>query len=160
MAHVRTAERSPERLGSFVSRYGYSIFCDDVRHGEGDKLDFIGCYNGVMLVEQALPVTLRRFCVHAHFVSPAAEPFDMLSLRVYEPGTDHVIFEEPLDIGRPADPHVPIRDRFGAPRLIVAAATIMFTPLYVEQAGLLRVRAVVDDDPAEVPLGSLFIRRA
>jgi len=33
-----------------MNRYGYSIFCDDIRNEAGGKLSFIGCYNGVIFI--------------------------------------------------------------------------------------------------------------
>ena len=45
-----------------MRRYGYSIFCDDIRSEAGGKLSFIGCYNAVMMTTQRFPLVLPKFC--------------------------------------------------------------------------------------------------
>jgi hypothetical protein len=40
-----------------MRRYGYSIFCDDIRSEAGGKLSFIGCYNAIMMTDAAVPAT-------------------------------------------------------------------------------------------------------
>jgi hypothetical protein len=44
-----------------MERYGYSIFCDDIRNEPGGKLSFVGCYNAVMLTAPRFPIVLPKF---------------------------------------------------------------------------------------------------
>lgn len=53
-----------------MERYGYCIFCDDIRNEPGGKLSFIGCYNAVMFVGREFPLALPKFCVHFYVFSP------------------------------------------------------------------------------------------
>jgi len=143
-----------------MSRFGYSIFCDDIRNEAGGKLSFIGCYNGVIFISSLFPVVLPRLCVHVHVVSPGGQPFSSILIRCYVPGTDKPIAEESIappqqeeqiklvaDLGADAE----------APRYIVAGASLIFAPMQLNGPGLIRVRAVIDGETNELPLGSLRV---
>jgi hypothetical protein len=143
-----------------MQRYGYSIFCDDIRQEAGDKLSFIGCYNGVMFVSGNLPLVLPKFCVHLHVFCPATEPYTSVVARCYAPAQEVPIAEEAIDVP-------PIEDqlklvstldpRISAPRYIVVAASLIFEPLEIRSPGLISVRAVLNYEPKELQLGSLSI---
>src|SRR4051812_28048195 len=76
-----------ERQRTFkMRRYGYSIFCDDIRSEAGGKLSFIGCYNAVMMTQQKFPLVLSKFCIHFHVFSPATQPYTSVTARCYVPG--------------------------------------------------------------------------
>jgi hypothetical protein len=142
-----------------MDRYGYSIFCDDIRNEPGGKLSFIGCYNGVIFISGAFPLVLPRLCVHTHIVSPASRPFSSITVRCYLPGDEHPAAEEPIETPRQQDQAELVgqmKPEAGAPLYIVAATSLIFTPLELRAAGLMRIRAVVDAEQ-EVRLGSLRI---
>src|ERR1700761_8771536 len=80
-----------------MNRFGYSIFCDDIRNEPGGKLSFIGCYNGVIFVPPEFPLVLPKFCVHVHILSPATEPYESIVVRCYAPGQDKPLVEEPIE---------------------------------------------------------------
>jgi hypothetical protein len=143
-----------------MDRYGYSIFCDDIRNEVSGKLSFIGCYNSVMFVPDSFPFVLPKFCVHLHILSPATRPFELISARFYMPGHDEPIFTERIEA-----PATAVQDRMidelgdvpAAPKFIVAAASLIFAPLQVEAQGLISVRALVDDSVDELKIGSLRV---
>jgi hypothetical protein len=145
-----------------MDRYGYSIFCDDIRNDPGGKLSFIGCYNGVIFIQGQFPLELPKLCVHIHILSPASQPFGSIVVRCYPPGDDTPFSEEPIETPRhshQAGLVANLKTDTGAPLYIVAATSLIFTPLELRCAGLLRVRAVIDSDQ-EIRLGSLRIERA
>src|SRR5262249_23625378 len=80
-----------------MNRYGYSIFCDDIRNEAGGKLSFIGCYNGVIFISGQFPLVLPKLCVHTHILSPASQPFNSIAVRCYLPGDEKPSFEEPIE---------------------------------------------------------------
>jgi hypothetical protein len=141
-------------------RFGYSIFCDDIRNEAGGKLSFIGCYNGVIFISSIFPVVLPRLCVHVHIVSPGSQPFSSILVRCYAPGGDKPFVEETIEPPRQEEQiqlvaHlVPDAD---APRYIVAGASLIFEPLQLDGPGLIRVRAVIDGETKELQLGSLRV---
>jgi hypothetical protein len=144
-----------------MNRYGYSIFCDDIRNEAGGKLSFIGCYNGVIFISDRFPVVLPRLCVHTHIFSPAMQPFGAIKVRCYLPGDDKPSFEEPIETPEQHDQAglvANLKTDTGAPLFIVAATSLIFTPLELRSTGLMRMRAVVDAEE-EIRLGSLRIEQ-
>lgn len=141
-------------------RYGYSVFCDDIRNEVGGKLSFIGCYNGVMFVRSSFPLTFPKLCVHFHIVSPSSMPYSSLQVRCYLPGMTEPFVDEVLDAPSPVE-QLKLADKLekgvAAPQLIVAAGSFVFAPLEISEPGLVRMRAVIDGDPVEASLGSLRI---
>jgi hypothetical protein len=142
-----------------MNRYGYSIFCDDIRNEAGGKLSFIGCYNGIILISGQFPLVLPKLCVHVHILSPASQPFSSIAVRCYLPGDDEPFFEEPIETPERQDQTelvVNLKTDTSAPLFIVAATSLIFAPLELRSSGLMRVRAVIDADQ-ELRLGSLRI---
>jgi hypothetical protein len=142
-----------------MNRYGYSIFCDDIRNEAGGKLSFIGCYNGIILISGQFPLVLPKLCVHVHILSPASQPFSSIAVRCYLPGDDKPFFEEPIETPERQDQTelvVNLKTDTSAPLFIVAATSLIFAPLELRNSGLMRVRAVIDADQ-ELRLGSLRI---
>ena len=141
-------------------RFGYSVFCDDIRNEVGGKLSFIGCYNGVMFVRPEFPLTFPKLCVHFHIVSPSSMPYTSLRVRCYLPGQDDPFVDEALEAPSPVE-QMQLAEQLekgvAAPQLLVAAGSFIFAPLEITRPGLIRMRAVIDDGPAETGLGSLRI---
>ena len=141
-------------------RYGYCIFCDDIRNEVGEKLSFIGCYNGTMFVAQKFPMTLPKFCAHVTLVTPSTQPYRSIVLKCYGPGEDRPLLEERLETPQ-MDEQEEIADKVQrvevAPVSIVAAASLVFSPLKIRQPGLISVRAVIDGAQGEVNIGSLIV---
>jgi hypothetical protein len=143
-----------------MDRFGYSIFCDDIRNEPGGKLSFIGCYNGAMFVSSTFPLELPKFCVHVHILSPANRPYSSILARCYAPGVEKPIVEEPIEPptqGKQTDLTANLESVVSAPVYIVAGASLIFTPLQIDRPGLIRVRAVVDGASEEIRLGSLRV---
>lgn len=78
-----------------MTRSLYSIFCDDVRPELGNKLSYMGCYTGALIVPQ-VPIVLPRLCVMMHASTPASEPFKELRFRLLK--NDEVISEQQATI--------------------------------------------------------------
>jgi hypothetical protein len=145
-----------------MDRYGYSIFCDDIRNEAGGKLSFVGCYNGVMFISGQFPLLLPKLCVHTHIFSPASKPFNSIVVRCYLPGDDTPFSEETIETPRRSEQSelvANLKTNTDAPLFIVAATSLIFTPLELGSSGLLRVRALIDAEQ-ELRLGSLRIERA
>jgi len=141
-------------------RYGYCIFCDDIRNEVGEKLTFIGCYNGSMFVPPKFPLTLSKFCAHVTLVTPSTQPYNSIVLKCYGPGESRPLIEEQLETPQ-ADKQEEIAEEVKrvekAPVSIVAAASLVFSPMKIRKPGLISVRAVIDGDPTEVNVGSLLV---
>lgn len=143
-----------------MSRYGYSIFCDDIRNEAGGKLSFIGCYSSVMFVSRSFPFVLPKFCIHTFIVTSAEQPFQSVFIRCYVPERQAPVIDERIET-----PNVPtqrmmvseLEPQFRAPRQIVASASLVLSPFDVLGPGLISVRAVVDGASEELSLGSIRV---
>ena len=138
-----------------MERYGYAIFCDDIRNEPGGKLTFVGCYNAVMFTEREYPIVLPKFCIHFHIFSPATQPYRSVFARCYTPGEKDPIAEEPIEVPSFED-QKNLLDSLpkdgGAPPFIVVAASLVFAPLELSKPGLIHIRALINSGPGELHL--------
>jgi hypothetical protein len=99
-------------------------------------------------------------CVHFHIFSPADQPYNSIIVRCYAPGSDKPIAEEPID-APPREEQMRLMAELegnpGLPRYIVAAASLVFTPMEIRSSGLISIRALLDNDDNELPTGSLRV---
>jgi hypothetical protein len=143
-----------------MERYGYCIFCDDIRNEPGGKLSFIGCYNAVMFVGREFPLALPKFCVHFYVFSPATQPYTSVVARCYVPGDDRPIAEESIEVPALKDQQDLVRNlpkNQPTPPYIVVAASLVFAPLEIRTPGMLHVRVAINGSRSELHLGSLKI---
>src|SRR5215470_6272357 len=115
-----------------MNRYGYSIFCDDIRNEPGGKLSFIGCYNGIIFISGRFPLVLPKLCVHTHILSPASRPFSSILVRCYLPGDEQPFAEEAIETPRQSAQNqlvANLKPEASAPLFIVAATSLIFTPI-------------------------------
>jgi hypothetical protein len=68
-----------------------TIFCDDVRREEGNKLSYMGVYTGNLLVP-SFPQVLPRLCFAMTMTVPAATELNELKFRLYK--DDEVLAEQ------------------------------------------------------------------
>jgi len=81
-----------------VSRYVHAVFCDDVRMEIGNKLTFVGVYQGVIEIQtDTLPASLPKLCVAVSAHTPADDLFERLNLRVMRDDTLLVQAEAPRE---------------------------------------------------------------
>ncbi|MGY5776566.1 DUF6941 family protein [Rhizobium sp. LEGMi135b] len=132
-------------------RYGYCIFCDDVRTEIGEKLSFIGVYSGVLMLPE-FPISLPKFCVHVNLITLATEPYRSIVLRCIAPGDRQPLLEERLDAAQLSEQREVMEDAEASdiPINVVVGASLVFSPLRLRQPGLLTVSAIIDDKPAEI----------
>jgi hypothetical protein len=143
-----------------MERYGYSIFCDDIRNEPGGKLSFIGCYNAVMFTASQFPLVLPKFCTHFHVFSPATKPYESILARCYVPGSTDPIAEEAIDLPSLHDQMdllVSLPKNGAVPPCIVVAASLVFAPLEIPEPGMIQIRALINGGTDELHLGSLTV---
>jgi hypothetical protein len=146
-----------------MNRYGYSIFCDEIRNEAGGKLSFVGCYNAVMFTTSKFPLTLPKFCVHFHIFSPATQPYESVLARCYLPGETKPVAEESIAVPGLREQQALLESLpkdGSAPPYIVVAASLVFSPLEISEPGLIHVRAYINGGPDELHLGSLQVQSA
>lgn len=143
-----------------MTRFGYSIFCDDIRNEINGKLTFVGCYNGAMFVSGEFPVMLPKLCAHMHVLTDVTQPFESIVARLYFPGEPDPIIEERLAVPAPPQQREmvsKVAPQGREPRYLVVSASLIVSPVSLVSPGLIRVRAVVDGQSDEMKIGSLRV---
>lgn len=130
-----------------IARHVETLFCDDIRHEINGKLSYIGVYSGELFVP-AFPATLPKFCVSVKVVTPADEPLRSLTLRVLKDDEtlQEIVFDEE-QLASASDVFAGLNDEERQRRHTqTVQALLAFTPLHLEKACLLKVRALTDHE--------------
>ncbi|TPW22566.1 hypothetical protein FH712_16630 [Marinobacter nauticus] len=60
----------------------YSIICDDIRHEVGDKISLMGCYSGVMFVNE-FPAALPKLGAYTRIVADHDDLIQSIRVRFF-----------------------------------------------------------------------------
>lgn len=129
-----------------ITRHVETLFCDDIRHEINGKLSYIGVYSSALLVP-ALPVTLPKLCISVKIVTPANEPLRSLTLRVLR--DDEILQEIVFDkeqLVSASEVLVELSDEERRLRVQMPQFLLAFSPLHLDKACTLRVRALADHE--------------
>ncbi len=128
-----------------------AIYCDDIRYEMGNKLSFMGCYQGELFVPAA-PTILAKLCIHATAWTPIARPFKSLTFRV--------LIDEQTELARqivPPEYFVEMPDTPGKTATrINNSAMLVFSPFVIEKPTILRIMA--DTEEGEISGPRLLIK--
>ena len=121
-------------------RFITAIFCDDIRQEIGNKLSFMGCYQGELFV-QTVPTALTKLCVFASILTPIKRPFKSLMLRV--------VHGDDVELARIDIPEESIAEKNQifdetSTRRIISTA-IVFSPFVIENPTMLRLLATTEE---------------
>lgn len=130
-----------------------AIFCDDIRHEMGNKMSFMGCYQGELFVP-AVPTGLSKLCIFATALTPIERPFKSLTFRIV---MDDNVELARLEIPEEAFPAMPDVLDETATRKSVSTA-LMFSPFIIEKPTSLRLMA--DTEEGEIIGPRLLIKVA
>jgi hypothetical protein len=130
----------------------YTTFCDDLRPEVGNKVSYMGVYQGTMFVE-AFPLALPKLCavVTARIIKEDVDRPLPLIFKVF--ANDSVIAErafEPELVINSASSLGPFHDT------LLATAFFQFTPFAADAPMLLKSRVYLGD--CEIKAGTLEIR--
>lgn len=128
-----------------------AIFCDDIRHEIGNKMSYIGVYQGELIVPE-IPIALPRLCIFATALTPISRPFKSLTLRV--------LLNDETELARLEVPPETFAD---LPEIQDASVTrkqvstaLSFSPFFIERQTTLRLMA--DTDEGEIVGPRLLIK--
>ena len=125
-----------------ADRFVHAIFCDDMRQEMGNKVSFMGCYQGELFVPFA-PVLLPKLCVFVTVSTPVARPFTALTIRVDQGGNTIANIETPsADWARTLPPSAE-----DVTRLLVNIG-VMLSPFSITEPG--EIRVVVTTEEGEI----------
>ncbi len=117
-----------------------AIFCDDIRHEMGNKMSFMGCYEGQLFVP-AVPTGLSKLCIFATALTPIGRPFKSLTFRIV---IDDNVELARLEIPTEAFSTMPDVVDETATRKSVSTALI-FSPFIIEKPTSLRLMAETEE---------------
>jgi hypothetical protein len=121
-------------------RFLTAIFCDDIRQEMGNKLSFMGCYQGELIVPMA-PVALSKLCVFASILTPKEKPIKSLTLRIVQ---DDDIELARIDVtGEGLSQASQVLDETATRKIISTA--IVFSPFAIEKNTTLRLKATTEE---------------
>jgi hypothetical protein len=132
----------------------WAIYCDDIRHEQGNKRSYMGVYSGVMFVPQ-VPIVIPRLCLIVSVTTPIKRPFKYIKVKVAmgdEQISESVVAETDMarifrDVAKQKGPvtleHVKLE------------AEVAISPLKVEKESSLKIR--VETDEGEIKGPSLLI---
>lgn len=130
-----------------------AIFCDDIRHEIGNKMSFMGCYQGELFIP-AVPTSLSKLCIFATALTPIERPFKNLTFRIV---MDDKVELARLEIPNEAFSAIPDVVDETATRKSVSTA-LMFSPFVIKEPTSLRL--VADTEEGEVIGPRLLIKIA
>lgn len=129
-----------------IARHVETLFCDDIRHEINGKLSYIGVYSGTLFVP-VFPVTLPKLCISVKIVTPANEPLRSLTLRVLK--DDEILQEIVFDkeqLVSASEVLAELSDEERRLRVQMPQFLLAFSPLHLDKACTLRVRALADHE--------------
>src|SRR5437667_364391 len=111
--------------------WGFSLFCDDIRHEIGGKYSVMGIYQVDMILPTPPPFALAKFCILVKYFETLDARADDLLLKIYMPGDqkDAPTITMPIprsEIGPPS----PDLDE-DQERIFAATVPIMVSPLMI-----------------------------
>jgi len=122
-----------------ADRFVHAVFCDDMRQEMGNKVSFMGCYQGELFVPFA-PVALTKLCVFVTVSTPIERPLKALTIRVDQGGTTILNIETPSsDWTQPMPPAPEDTTR------LLANVGVMLSPLAITVPGDIRVVVTTEE---------------
>ena len=137
------------------TRWGFSIFCEDIRVEVGEKSSWMGIFRKEILIPDQFPVFVNSIAVIIKYYENKGSCDGDLEFRVY--GTDDVIVGQQR-IGRreiAATVLAPVASGQDE-NLVAFEIPFIFAPMVFEREGFLKVRMY--DGVEEVKLGSIRVR--
>ena len=129
-----------------ADRFIHAIFCDDMRQEIGNKVSFMGCYQGELFVP-FLPLALPKLCVFVTVSTPVERPLKALTIRVNQGEKQLASIEMPSeDLARAVPPPQDDSTR------ILANVGVMLSPFAITEPGELRVVVITEEGEMLGPL--------
>lgn len=126
-----------------VDRFVHAIFCDDIRQEMGNKVSFMGCYQGELFVP-FVPLLLPKLCVQVTISTTVEQPIKSLTVRLDQGENQLAVIEVPADdFARSMSPVPEEAKRWSA------SVGVMLSPFNITEPGELRV--VVITEEGEMP---------
>jgi hypothetical protein len=130
--------------------YGYTIFCDDIRHEVGGKVSYIGVYRERLYVHGSFPFVVPKFGFGITCLQKARLFLPISKLVIFLPGDadDKPSIEaEGPPPGYERDAREAAEEDSSNPHgQIRVAANVVIGPVEISQPGFIKVRACRNND--------------
>jgi hypothetical protein len=142
---TKPTDMKPTDMKQNADRFVNAIFCDDIRQEVGNKVSFMGCYQGELFVP-FVPMMLPKLCVQVTISTTVERPIKSLTVRL-----DHGVNQLAV-IEVPADDFV----RFATPAAEDAFqwsvhVGVMLSPFTITEPGELRVVVITEEGEMSGP---------
>ncbi|MFZ5936617.1 DUF6941 family protein [Pseudomonas sp. HS6-2] len=128
-----------------MTRFAYSVFCDDIRNEINNKISMMGIFGSLMYL-QTFPSVLPKLCAVITVSTPADKLFQSVSFKGTMDG--NVIFDISLDEAQITE----MRQNVGlieVPKVIEAKAVVVLSPLHLSGPTKIHVTVVADGEEIE-----------
>lgn len=122
-----------------ADRFVHAIFCDDIRQEMGNKVSFMGCYQGELFVP-FVPLMLPKLCVQVTISTTLERPLKALTVRLDQGANQLATIEISSDEFSRAMPPAPE----DATRWSTSVG-VMLAPFNIFEPGELRVVVVTEE---------------
>ena len=138
-----------------MTRFAYSIFCDDIRNELNGKISLMGVFGSLMYLPE-FPAVLPKLCAVLTASTPTDKPFKTVSFK----GTmdENVIFEIALDSNQMEQMRQQSGGLIDDPKGFEAKAMVVLSPLHLETPTKIKISIVADGE--EIDCGGLQISKA
>lgn len=126
-----------------ADRFVHAIFCDDIRQEMGNKVSFMGCYQGELFVP-FVPLMLAKLCVQVTISTTVDRPIKSLTVRLDQGENRLAVIDVPVDDFERSMPPVPEEEKRWS-----ASVGVMLSPFNITEPG--EIRVVVITEEGEMP---------
>ncbi len=143
-------------------RYIQVTYCDDIRHELGNKRSLMGVY-ATELIVTTIPATLSRLGIAVSVVTPLAEPFKKLIVRIQSNKTQLAVTED-LAAGFSdsknfiCDNFDPAMEEKDYPKLAICELEFLIDSYHID--GQQNIRVLAETENGEIASRALRVRRA
>ncbi|MGA2817365.1 MAG: hypothetical protein ABSE67_13895 [Xanthobacteraceae bacterium] len=133
--------------------YGVSIFCDDIRFEQQNKISLVGCYGPEMVVYSAPPFVLPKLGILLQARFPM-ERLPSVHVKIYMPEEEEPFFTQ--EISKEEEHFVPRANAFKPEKpedlniLRGLAFPFLFSPFIIQKEGHIRVRLLFGSEIVRV----------
>jgi hypothetical protein len=135
-----------------ADRFVHAIFCDDIRQEMGNKVSFMGCYQGELFVP-FVPLMLPKLCVQVTISTTVDRPIKSLTVRLDQGENQLAVIEVPADDFVRSMPPVPEEAKRWS-----ASVGVMLSPFNITEPGELRVVVITEEGEMPGPRLRLKVR--
>lgn len=138
-----------------MTRFAYSIFCDDIRNEINGKISLMGIFGNLMYLPE-FPAVLPKLCAVLTVSISKDRPLQSVSFRGIM--DENVIFEMALDAGQIEQMRQQGAGLIDDPKGFEAKAMIVLSPLHLAAPTKIKVSIVADGE--EIECAGLQISKA